>query len=203
MQEEGDDGSFLGKLCCFLMNHSHSAGGLVLSFAQLRNSQSIAHRNSRSHKSMSIEFSLGNFCSRRLSVPLSECATGKGIHCKLVLRLFGFHFCGKTLLLKLWGKDERRRRRPQAADIFISLLNYSDERESWKYFSDLKHFHFFGNVCTEVDSGILAGISQQLLPAFLQVCYKCTDSGVLWHCVFWMFCLCDSPQSSFQRSAQW
>lgn len=51
-------------------------------------------------------------------------------------------------------------------------LNYSDERESWKFFSDLKHFHFFGKVFAEADSGILAGISQQVLPAFLQVCYK-------------------------------
>lgn len=104
-------------------------------------------------------------------MPLSVCATGKGIHCKLVLRLFGFHFCGKTPLLKPLGKDERRGKL-HATDIFISLLNYSDERESWKYFSDLKQFHFFGKVCAEVDSGILAGISQQLLPAFLQVCYK-------------------------------
>lgn len=58
-------------------------------------------------------------------MPLSVCATGKGFHCKLVLRLFDFYFSGKTSLLKLWRKGKLN-----ATDIFTSLLNYSDERES-------------------------------------------------------------------------
>lgn len=70
---------------------------------------------------------LGTWCllCQRLSVPLSVCATGKGFHCKLVLRLFDFYFSGKTPLLKLWRKGKLN-----ATDIFTSLLNYSDERES-------------------------------------------------------------------------
>lgn len=75
---------------------------------------------------MSIEFSFGNLM---FVVPeaqcASVCATGKGIHCKLVLRLFDFYFCGKTPLLKLWRKGKLN-----ATVIFTSLLNCSDERES-------------------------------------------------------------------------
>lgn len=81
---------------------------------------------------------------------------------------------------KLWGKDGRKGKL-HSSEIFTLLLNYSDERESWKFFSDLKHFHFFGKVFAEADFGWHFPAAVASFPTGPT---KCIDSGVLWDCVF-------------------
>lgn len=44
-------------------------------------------------------------------MPLSVCAAAEGVNCEFIFETFwpfGFCFCGKTPLLKLWREDVRK-----------------------------------------------------------------------------------------------
>lgn len=131
----------------------------------------VYHRNCLTRqRPVSSALGTSGLLCQRLSVPLSVCAATEGVHCELIFEAFwpfGFHFCGQTPLLKLWGEDVRKRK--LNAKTFLHHYWTVQMGEFWKFSDDLNHFHFFGKALAEVDSVVLAGTPQQLLPDFLQV----------------------------------
>lgn len=154
------------------MSRFHSAGGASCNLLpSTEGNLSIYHRNCLARQCpLSSALGTSRLLCQRLSVPLSVCAAAEDVNCDLIFESFwpfGFPFCGKAPPPKLWREDVRKGKRN--AKIFLHHYWTVQMGEFWKFSDDLKHFRFFEKALAEVDSVVLAGTPQQLLPAFLQV----------------------------------